>query len=375
MERLKSIVLAILVFLSIFLFYELIMTGDVEIERNLTIDNKNVISYKRFYSTSPTRESLDVIPNDDISRFIAQTLSELKDVRHIDEKIYNPAHHSEHENFDFAKRQGYLVVSGFDIPVRLLSLSTDYRIGTLPFSHFNRAFIDNEKNKLYLNTDKGVYVIDTKIKFETKDFERYVILDEYFTPSGTYGLNSFATLENPVLQYTKEDRQTLAERFLGTRNIYEIDEPNAYTYSSESASVRLENNGDITYLRSPKPTDKSTTLYDSLVSFKNFIKTSLLSFSNYRIMEIKRLDYETFDIVFLEGSLPHFLLDDKFYTATIKNNTVTSFKYNSVSIKPYDTVIRKPEIGIYKAHYLKDEDPFLIYSGSNIANVSVTKLR
>lgn len=375
MERLKSIILAILVLLSVFLFYELIMTGDVDTAGSITIDSKNVISYKRFYSTSPTRESLDVIADDDISNFIAQSLSELKDLKHVDRKIYDPANHSKHENFDFARRAGYLVVSGFDIPVRLLSLSTGYRIGTLPFSQFNRAFIDNDEKKLYLNTDKGVYVLGTKIKFETKEFSKYVILDEHFTPSGTYGLNSFASLENPALQYTKDDRQTLAERFLGTKNIYEIDEPNAYTYSSESASVRLENNGDITFLRSPKQTEKNTTLYDSLVSFKNFIKTSLLSFSNYRIMEIKRVDDDTFDIVFLQGSLPHFLLNDRFYTATIKNNTVTSFKYNSVSIKPYETVVRKPEIGIYKANYLKDEDPFLVYSGSNIANISVTKLR
>lgn len=375
MERRKSVVLIILVLVSIFLFYELILTGNVENEKNITIENKNVISYKRFFSTSPTRESLDAIPDDDISNFIAQCLSESVDFKTSDSVVYDPANHSKYKDFSFARHEGYLVISGFNVPIRLLSLSTGYRIGNLPFSYFNRVFIDNDENKIYLSTDKGVYVINTKIKFETKDFSQYVILDDKFVPSTTYGINSFAELENPVLQYTKDDRQTLAERFLGTKNIYEIDEPNAYTYSSESASIRLESSGDITYLRSPKFTEKNTTLYDSLVSFKNFIKTSLLSFSNYRIMNIKRVDDDTFEIVFLQGSLPHFLLNDNFYTATIKNNVVTSFKYNSISFKPYETVIRKPEIGIYKAHYLKDEDPFLIYTGSNIGNVGVTKLR
>lgn len=375
MERRKSIVLSVLVLISLFLFYELILTGDVEVDTNITIENKNVISYKRFFSTSPNRESLDLVPDDDISNFIAQSLSEAKDFKMTDKVLYDPANHSKYKNFDFSRHRGYLVVSGFNVPIRLLSLSTAYRIGNLPFSYFNRAFIDNDDNKIYLNTDKGVYVVDTKINFETKDFSKYIILDQRFAPSGTYGINSFAGLENPVLQYTKDDRQNLAERFLGTKNIYEIDEPNAYTYSSEFASIRIENNGDITYLRSPMITEKNTTLYDSLVSFKNFIKTSLLSFSNYRIMNIKRVDDDTFEIVFLQGSLPHFLLNDNLYTATIKNNTVTSFKYNSMSIKPYDTVVRKPEIGIYKAHYLKDEDPFLVYTGTNIGNVSVTKLR
>ncbi|MFR7835744.1 MAG: hypothetical protein ACLU31_03910 [Ezakiella sp.] len=47
--------LGVLVLLSIFLSYELLFKDQVKENEAIKIDDKNVISYKRFYSTNPNK--------------------------------------------------------------------------------------------------------------------------------------------------------------------------------------------------------------------------------------------------------------------------------------------------------------------------------
>lgn len=131
MERLKSIVLSVLVLLSIFLSYELLFKDNVRENEAIKIDDKNVISYKRLYSTNPNKELLDAIPSDDLSDFVAKVISNSKSFRDEDEDILDFKKLSESRDKSPLMHCGYLAISGFEIPVKLLNLSVDSRIGDI----------------------------------------------------------------------------------------------------------------------------------------------------------------------------------------------------------------------------------------------------
>lgn len=375
MERLKSIVLSVLVLLSIFLSYELLFKDNVRENEAIKVDDKNVISYKRLYSTNPNKELLDAIPSDDLSDFVAKVISNSKSFRDEDEDILDFKKLSESRDKSPLMHRGYLAISGFEIPVKLLNLSVDSRIGDVPFESFNKFFIDNQEKRLYIKTDVGMKSAEFNNEFHTKEFKNSILFDDFFVPESTKGVNAFSVVQNPISSFSKKDRQNFAEKFLGTKNIYEINERYSYIYSSETASIEIKKNGDIVYLRSPGPEKMNSNLFDSLVAFKNFIKTSLLSFSDYRILSIENIQNNGFKIVFCQGKLPHYLKDGEFYEAEIKNNRITYFKYNSVTVKAYMEVSRKPEIGAYKAAFLKDDDAFFMYNGQNTGNINVVELR
>lgn len=375
MERLKSIVLSVLVLLSIFLSYELLFKDNVRENEAIKIDDKNVISYKRLYSTNPNKELLDAIPSDDLSDFVAKVISNSKSFRDEDEDILDFKKLSESRDKSPLMHRGYLAISGFEIPVKLLNLSVDSRIGDVPFESFNKFFIDNQEKRLYIKTDVGMKSAEFDVEFHTKEFKNSILFDEFFVPESTIGVNAFSVVQNPISSFSKKDRQSFAEKFLGTKNIYEINERYSYIYSSETASIEIKKNGDIVYLRSPGPEKMNSNLFDSLGAFKNFIKTSLLSFSDYRILSIQNIENNGFKIIFCQGKLPHYLKDGEFYEAEIKNNRITYFKYNSVTAKAYTEVSRKPEIGAYKAAFLKGEDAFFMYNGQNTGNINVVELR
>ena len=375
MERLKSIVLSVLVLLSIFLSYELLFKDNVRENEAIKIDDKNVISYKRLYSTNPNKELLDAIPSDDLSDFVAKVISNSKSFRDEDEDILDFKKLSESRDKSPLMHRGYLAISGFEIPVKLLNLSVDSRIGDVPFESFNKFFIDNQEKRLYIKTDVGMKSAEFDVEFHTKEFKNSILFDDFFVPESTKGVNAFSVVQNPISSFSKKDRQNFAEKFLGTKNIYEINERYSYIYSSETASIEIKKNGDIVYLRSPGPEKMNSNLFDSLVAFKNFIKTSLLSFSDYRILAIENIQNNGFKIVFCQGKLPHYLKDGEFYEAEIKNNRITYFKYNSVTVKAYMEVSRKPEIGAYKAAFLKGDDAFFMYNGQNTGNINVVELR
>lgn len=375
MERLKSIVLSVLVLLSIFLSYELLFKDNVRENEAIKIDDKNVISYKRLYSTNPNKELLDAIPSDDLSDFVAKVISNSKSFRDEDEDILDFKKLSESRDKSPLMHRGYLAISGFEIPVKLLNLSVDSRIGDVPFESFNKFFIDNQEKRLYIKTDVGMKSAEFDVEFHTKEFKNSILFDDFFVPESTNGVNAFSVVQNPISSFSKKDRQNFAEKFLGTKNIYEINERYSYIYSSETASIEIKKNGDIVYLRSPGPEKMNSNLFDSLVAFKNFIKTSLLSFSDYRILAIENIQNNGFKIVFCQGKLPHYLKDGEFYEAEIKNNRITYFKYNSVTVKAYMEVSRKPEIGAYKAAFLKGDDAFFMYNGQNTGNINVVELR
>lgn len=375
MERLKSIVLSVLVLLSIFLSYELLFKDNVRENEAIKVDDKNVISYKRLYSTNPNKELLDAIPSDDLSDFVAKVISNSKSFRDEDEDILDFKKLSESRDKSPLMHRGYLAISGFEIPVKLLNLSVDSRIGDVPFESFNKFFIDNQEKRLYIKTDVGMKSAEFDVEFHTKEFKNSILFDDFFVPESTNGVNAFSVVQNPISSFSKKDRQNFAEKFLGTKNIYEINERYSYIYSSETASIEIKKNGDIVYLRSPGPEKMNSNLFDSLVAFKNFIKTSLLSFSDYRILSIENIQNNGFKIVFCQGKLPHYLKDGEFYEAEIKNNRITYFKYNSVTVKAYMEVSRKPEIGAYKAAFLKSDDAFFMYNGQNTGNINVVELR
>lgn len=375
MERLKSIVLSVLVLLSIFLSYELLFKDNVRENEAIKVDDKNVISYKRLYSTNPNKELLDAIPSDDLSDFVAKVISNSKSFRDEDEDILDFKKLSESRDKSPLMHRGYLAISGFEIPVKLLNLSVDSRIGDVPFESFNKFFIDNQEKRLYIKTDVGMKSAEFDVEFHTKEFKNSILFDKFFVPESTNGVNAFSVVQNPISSFSKKDRQNFAEKFLGTKNIYEINERYSYIYSSETASIEIKKNGDIVYLRSPGPGKMNSNLFDSLVAFKNFIKTSLLSFSDYRILSIENIQNNGFKIVFCQGKLPHYLKDGEFYEAEIKNNRITYFKYNSVTAKAYMEVSRKPEIGAYKAAFLKGEDAFFMYNGQNTGNINIVELR
>lgn len=375
MERLKSIVLSVLVLLSIFLSYELLFKDNVRENEAIKVDDKNVISYKRLYSTNPNKELLDAIPSDDLSDFVAKVISNSKSFRDEDEDILDFKKLSESRDKSPLMHRGYLAISGFEIPVKLLNLSVDSRIGDVPFESFNKFFIDNQEKRLYIKTDVGMKSAEFDVEFHTKEFKNSILFDDFFVPESTNGVNAFSVVQNPISSFSKKDRQNFAEKFLGTKNIYEINERYSYIYSSETASIEIKKNGDIVYLRSPGPEKMNSNLFDSLVAFKNFIKTSLLSFSDYRILSIENIQNNGFKIVFCQGKLPHYLKDGEFYEAEIKNNRITYFKYNSVTVKAYMEVSRKPEIGAYKAAFLKSNDAFFMYNGQNTGNINVVELR
>lgn len=375
MERLKSIVLSVLVLLSIFLSYELLFKDNVRENEAIKIDDKNVISYKRLYSTNPNKELLDAIPSDDLSNFVAKVISNSKSFRDEDEDILDFKKLSESRDKSPLTHRGYLAISGFEIPVKLLNLSVDSRIGDVPFESFNKFFIDNQEKRLYIKTDVGMKSAEFDVEFHTKEFKNSILFDDFFVPESTNGVNAFSVVQNPISSFSKKDRQNFAEKFLGTKNIYEINERYSYIYSSETASIEIKKNGDIVYLRSPGPEKMNSNLFDSLGAFKNFIKTSLLSFSDYRILSIQNIENNGFKIIFCQGKLPHYLKDGEFYEAEIKNNRITYFKYNSVTVKAYMEVSRKPEIGAYKAAFLKGDDAFFMYNGQNTGNINVVELR
>lgn len=375
MERLKSIVLSVLVLLSIFLSYELLFKDNVRENEAIKIDDKNVISYKRLYSTNPNKELLDAIPSDDLSDFVAKVISNSKSFRDEDEDILDFKKLSESRDKSPLMHRGYLAISGFEIPVKLLNLSVDSRIGDVPFESFNKFFIDNQEKRLYIKTDVGMKSAEFDVEFHTKEFKNSILFDDFFVPESTNGVNAFSVVQNPISSFSKKDRQNFAEKFLGTKNIYEINERYSYIYSSETASIEIKKNGDIVYLRSPGPGKMNSNLFDSLGAFKNFIKTSLLSFSDYRILSIQNIENNGFKIIFCQGKLPHYLKDGEFYEAEIKNNRITYFKYNSVTVKAYMEVSRKPEIGAYKAAFLKGDDAFFMYNGQNTGNINVVELR
>lgn len=375
MERLKSIVLSVLVLLSIFLSYELLFKDNVRENEAIKIDDKNVISYKRLYSTNPNKELLDAIPSDDLSDFVAKVISNSKSFRDEDEDILDFKKLSESRDKSPLMHRGYLAILGFEIPVKLLNLSVDSRIGDVPFESFNKFFIDNQEKRLYIKTDVGMKSAEFDVEFHTKEFKNSILFDDFFVPESTNGVNAFSVVQNPISSFSKKDRQNFAEKFLGTKNIYEINERYSYIYSSETASIEIKKNGDIVYLRSPGSEKMNSNLFDSLVAFKNFIKTSLLSFSDYRILSIENIQNNGFKIVFCQGKLPHYLKDGEFYEAEIKNNRITYFKYNSVTVKAYMEVSRKPEIGAYKAAFLKGDDAFFMYNGQNTGNINVVELR
>lgn len=375
MERLKSIVLGVLVLLSIFLSYELLFKDQVKENEAIKIDDKNVISYKRFYSTNPNKELLDEIPSDELSNFVARVISNSKSFRNEDGDVFDFKKLGESKDNTPLSHRGYLAISGFEIPLKLLNLSADSRIGDVPFESFDKFFIDNSEKRLYINTNIGVKSAEFDDEFHTTEFKNAVLFDEFFVPESTKGVNAFSVVQNPISSFSKKDRQSFAEKFLGTKNIYEINERYSYIYSSETASIEIKKNGDIVYLRSPGPEKMNSNLFDSLVAFKNFIKTSLLSFSDYRILSLENIENNGFKIVFCQGKLPHYLKDGEFYEAEIKNNRITYFKYNSVTVKAYMEVSRKPEIGTYKAAFLKDEDAFFMYNGQNTGNINVVELR
>ena len=375
MERLKSIVLSVLVLLSIFLSYELLFKDNVRENEAIKVDDKNVISYKRLYSTNPNKELLDAIPSDDLSDFVAKVISNSKSFRDEDEDILDFKKLSESRDKSPLMHRGYLVISGFEIPVKLLNLSVDSRIGDVPFESFNKFFIDNQEKRLYIKTDVGMKSAEFDVEFHTKEFKNSILFDDFFVPESTNGVNAFSVVQNPISSFSKKDRQNFAEKFLGTKNIYEINERYSYIYSSETASIEIKKNGDIVYLRSPGPEKMNSNLFDSLGAFKNFIKTSLLSFSDYRILSIQNIENNGFKIIFCQGKLPHYLKDGEFYEAEIKNNRITYFKYNSVTVKAYMEVSRKPEIGEYKAAFLKGDDAFFMYNGQNTGNINVVELR
>lgn len=375
MERLKSIVLSVLVLLSIFLSYELLFKDNVRENEAIKIDDKNVISYKRLYSTNPNKELLDAIPSDDLSDFVAKVISNSKSFRDEDEDILDFKKLSESRDKSPLMHRGYLAISGFEIPVKLLNLSVDSRIGDVPFESFNKFFIDNQEKRLYIKTDVGMKSAEFDVEFHTKEFKNSILFDDFFVPESTNGVNAFSVVQNPISSFSKKDRRNFAEKFLGTKNIYEINERYSYIYSSETASIEIKKNGDIVYLRSPGPEKMNSNLFDSLGAFKNFIKTSLLSFSDYRILSIQNIENNGFKIIFCQGKLPHYLKDGEFYEAEIKNNRITYFKYNSVTVKAYMEVSRKPEIGAYKAAFLKGDDAFFMYNGQNTGNINVVELR
>lgn len=375
MERLKSIVLSVLVLLSIFLSYELLFKDNVRENEAIKVDDKNVISYKRLYSTNPNKELLDAIPSDDLSDFVAKVISNSKSFRDEDEDILDFKKLSESRDKSPLMHRGYLAISGFEIPVKLLNLSVDSRIGDVPFESFNKFFIDNQEKRLYIKTDVGMKSAEFDVEFHTKEFKNSILFDDFFVPESTNGVNAFSVVQNPISSFSKKDRQNFAEKFLGTKNIYEINERYSYIYSSETASIEIKKNGDIVYLRSPGPEKMNSNLFDSLGAFKNFINTSLLSFSDYRILSIQNIENNGFKIIFCQGKLPHYLKDGEFYEAEIKNNRITYFKYNSVTVKAYMEVSRKPEIGAYKAAFLKGDDAFFMYNGQNTGNINVVELR
>ncbi|MCI6609989.1 MAG: hypothetical protein MSH08_04470 [Ezakiella sp.] len=373
MERFKNILLVILVALALFFSYELYFKQDDVVERRANPESEDVISYARFFSTNPLKENLDKIPNAELSLFLADNLNGKKEFQKLDFDL-NLKDNSVYSLPQF-KNRGYLVKSGFDVPLKLLNSSTKRNIRNLPFASFDLFYIDNENRKLYINTNKGLFMTETDSEFAFDEFTNYIEFDEKNLPSKTVGINDFAILNNPIEEYGKKDRQVLAERFLETKNIYEIEEENSYTYSSEQASIKIENNGNITYYKSSGNATAKPDIYLSLVAFKNFVKSSLLSFSDYRILSMEQGEDEEYKITFVQAKLPHYILNDELYEARIKRNIVTYFKYNSVSAKNHDKVFRDPFLGEYKADFIKGEDAILIYKGTNVAQVSTLKLR
>ena len=216
MERLKSIVLSVLVLLSIFLSYELLFKDNVRENEAIKIDDKNVISYKRLYSTNPNKELLDAIPSDDLSDFVAKVISNSKSFRDEDEDILDFKKLSESRDKSPLMHRGYLAISGFEIPVKLLNLSVDSRIGDVPFESFNKFFIDNQEKRLYIKTDVGMKSAEFDVEFHTKEFKNSILFDDFFVPESTNGVNAFSVVQNPISSFSKKDRQNFAEKFFCT---------------------------------------------------------------------------------------------------------------------------------------------------------------
>lgn len=350
MERNKTIILVILVALSLFLSYRLMFDIFDADEFVLEIDDKNIISYKRFYSVNPNRESLLEIPNKDINELIVKSLADSNPTRVGDDLISSEL-----------KDEGYIAISAFDLPINMLFTIFKQKMPKLPFESFDRCYF-TKNGDLFLKTENGVYNLKAKYILDISEsiFDKCVLMDENFMPIKINGVNSYATIINPVENYSNSDRLQLANGFL-KESVAEIIEDDSYLFSTEEESLRIFANGTIHYL-SATPHDKTkTTLYDSLVALRLFIKKSPLNFSNYRILNVFEED-NNFLFYLSDSALPFYVSDNAPIVVNITGGKITSFSYNSKFLREFDKIYLEPDAKIYRDIFKRAGDPILVYT-------------
>lgn len=353
MERHKTIFLVLLVFLSIFLSYKLMFEMPEKQNFELEIDEQNIIAYKRFYSVNPNREALLEIPNKEINEFLVKSLKDSTPERVGDQLISSEL-----------KDEGYLVISAFDLPINVVFSAFKEKMPKLPFESFDRMYF-TKKGEVFLNTEAGVYKVKTGNKIEISEsvFEKCVLLDENFMPTKIVGVNSYATVINPVEDYTIADRVQLASGFL-KENVAEIIEEDGYLFSTEEEYLRIHANGIIHYLNASFNDKIKTNLYDSLVAVRSFVTKAPLNFSNYRIVNIFEEDNNTL-FHLADANLPFYSSEMMPILVNISGGKVTFFSYDAKFLRDFHKIYLEPEVSMYRDAFKKAKDPILVYSEEN----------
>lgn len=140
MERSKTILLTLLVFLSLFLSYKLLYRPMGEEKKQINIGTSDIFTYKRWYEIKPFRESMHSIPSEELNEILIETMAGAKEIES-----------SEEQNYLFDGR-GVYVVAGFGVPVQGLFRSFKQRTPDVPFDEFYSFYINTEKKSLQLMT-------------------------------------------------------------------------------------------------------------------------------------------------------------------------------------------------------------------------------
>lgn len=350
MERHKTLFLVLLVILSIFLSYKLMFEMPDKQNFELEIDEQNIIAYKRFYSVKPNREALLEIPNKEINAFLVKTLKDSTPERVGDELISSEL-----------KDEGYLVISAFDLPINVVFSAFKEKMPKLPFESFDRMYF-TKNGEVFLNTEAGVYKAKSKYNIEISEslFDKCVHLDGNFMPTKIVGVNSYATVVNPVENYTIADRAQLASGFL-KENVAEIIEEDSYLFSTEEEYLRIHANGTIHYLSASFNNQIKTNLYDSLVAIRSFVAKAPLNFSNYRIINMFEEDNNTL-FYLADASLPFYSSELMPILVKISGGKVTFFSYDSKFLREFYKIYLEPDASMYREAFKKAKDPILVYS-------------
>ncbi len=359
MKTLKSIFLVFLVLLSLFLSYHLLVNDRVVEVEPEAIDTRDIVSYKRFFTVNPNREVLNEIPNAVLNKILVDSIQK-SPVEKLDGKFISSNYNSE----------GFLVIAGFKVPVRVLFTSFNERMPKLDFESYDKFYIDNKDEYIYFDTEKGLYRVRKSGSLNIDEPTKYIVMNESFMPQSIVGISDNMEIVNPIGGYTRSERTTMAESFLGSSDIYESFEENSYLYSSEGKSLRISKTGAISYISVTQKAKAS--IYEALLAVKTFIRRNPVNFSSYRILEIYESEYG-FLINLSHGELPFYAEDKEAIFVNVTGSVVTGFSYNAKYLKEYG--LKVPDVKIYFEPYKNGEDPILVYDRSPLGKAKLDTMR